>query len=425
MDERETTAVIDRALAGDPPATGYPRERELQELTLALAAEAPEPDADFATELDERVQLGFPRDGRTARLTLARARIVATARRTAAGLAPRLSRRGAPLAGGIASAAVAVVAVLALSGGDASHERDDLPAGGSLARTAPAGDAGGGRRLAAPPAAVERRRVTDGARESFLDSDAVGAVRADAPVQLPSPLRRPGFAPGVRERRIERSATLTLAAPAERLDRVAAAIASVTERHRGFVLRSSLSTGGGGATTGGDFELRIPAARLQPALADLAELGQVRARTQSGEDVTAAFVTAGDRLEAARAERRGLLARLEAAASDNEAESLRLRLDANAGEINRLRGRIRNLRAQTDYASVSVTLEPRDGDGGSTAPGDGLGGALDDAVSTLGGSLELAIRVLGVAIPLGLVAGAAALSARAIRRRRREAALAD
>jgi hypothetical protein len=38
MDARDTTAVIDRALAGEMPVTGYPLERELQELTLALAS---------------------------------------------------------------------------------------------------------------------------------------------------------------------------------------------------------------------------------------------------------------------------------------------------------------------------------------------------------------------------------------------------
>ena len=132
-------------------------------------------------------------------------------------------------------------------------------------------------------------------------------------------------------------------------------------------------------------------------------------------------MTAGDRLQVARAERRGLLARLENADTDIEAESLRLQLDANAGEINRLRGRIRHLSLETDYAKVSVTLETRDS--GAAAPGDGLGGALDDAVESLGDALELAIRALGVLIPLGLLAGTAALAARALRRRRRESAL--
>jgi hypothetical protein len=405
MDERDTTAVIDRTLAGETLVTGYPLERELQELTLALAAEAPEPDADFARQLDERARLGFPRERRGARLTLARAR-AATALRGLTAKRPPLA-----LLGGVASVLAVLAVVVSLSGGgNDSSERVALDAGGGASpKQPPAGELGREHALdpgiAAEPAVIQRQRSA-----------------LAFPVPPPgNPPRRPGFVPGERDRRIERSATLTLAAPGDELDEVAAGIASVTDRHRGFVLDSTLATGDEGATTGGDFELRIPAARLDAALSDLAKLGQVRSRTTAGEDVTAAFVTTGDRLQATRAERRGLLQRLEDATTDVEAESLRLQLDANAGEINRLKGRIRNLRVRTNYADVSVTLQSRDGDSGGTA--DGLGGALDDALDSLGDALELSIRALGVLTPLAVLAAAALLATRAIRRRRREAVL--
>ena len=76
--------------------------------------------------------------------------------------------------------------------------------------------------------------------------------------------------------------------------RVADQITSVTNRHGGFVLSSSLSTGDEGA--GGDFELRIPSNRLRPALRDLSALATVRSQSQSGRDVTREHVTARDRL---------------------------------------------------------------------------------------------------------------------------------
>ena len=138
-------------------------------------------------------------------------------------------------------------------------------------------------------------------------------------------------------------------------------IATVTDRYDGFVLRSSLSTGEDGDGTG-DFQLRIPEKDLQPALRDLAKLGDVRSRSQSGQDVTREFVSAQDRLQAARAERRSLLRRLEAAKTDTEAEAIRRRLDLNAGEVRGLRAQVRELRTRTDYATVSVTLR-QDGDG--------------------------------------------------------------
>ena len=197
-------------------------------------------------------------------------------------------------------------------------------------------------------------------------------------------------------------------------------ITTLTERYRGFVLRSSLSSGEDGG--GGDFSLRIPAKDLQPALADLAKLGEVRSRSQNGQDVTQEFVSAEDRLQAARAERRSLLRRLESADSDTEAEAIRRRLDLNAGEIRGLRWPGAQLRTRTDYAAVSVSLA-REGDDAGARRGDGLGGALDDALGSLEDSVEILVRALGVAIPLGLSPRRWPLGARLFRRRRREAAL--
>jgi Domain of unknown function (DUF4349) len=424
MDALETTAVIDRTLAGESAHAGNPLERELRELTLALAAEAPEPAAGFARELDERVVRGFPRDRHAARLTLAWARATAVLRKR-----PPLA-----LAGAVASLLIALVVAVPLLNSDDALQRAELPA------APPAQDQGsgateldslaGGSIAAQPPAAAERRaealKAGLATEPTVADRDVASAGDSAAlPLIAPAPpVDRSGFAPGARDRRIERSATLTLAAPDDRLDRVAADIATVTDRHRGFVLSSSLATGDEGATTGGQFELRIPAARLDAALADLARLGQVRSRTTAGQDVTAAFVTAGDRLEAARAERASLLTRLESADTDNEATALRLQLDANAGEINRLRARIASLRVRTNYAVVAVSLQSTDASSAfPAAEEDGLGGALDDAGDSLSGALELLIRALGIAIPLALLAAVAGFGARAIRRRRRESAL--
>ena len=138
------------------------------------------------------------------------------------------------------------------------------------------------------------------------------------------------------------------------MQRVAEQVTAVTNRHGGFVLSSSVSTGED--SSGGDFNLRIPATEVRPALRDLAALADVRSQSQTGRDVTPAYVTARDRLRAARAERKSLLRRLEAATTDTEAEAIRRRLDIVAGEINALRGRLHGLRLRTDYAVVTVSL---------------------------------------------------------------------
>ena len=380
--------TMDEALDAGAITAVDPLERELQELALGLRAEAVEPSGEFAAELRGRVRDGFPRDPRRLpRLPLPRRF--------------QLRRPPLPVMGGLASIVVAAAVAVALLG----EGEDEPSAGGDSAVQSPLLSEADQSRL-------EKMQGGPGAARSL-----------PSPPIAPQPPGRGGFAPGERQRRIERSASLTLAAPGERLDRVAEGIARLTERLDGFVLRSSLSTGDEG-TTGGDFELRVPAERLASALTGLSKLADVRAQTQDGQDVTPEFASAEERLQGARAERRSLLRRLERAPNDAAAESIRRRLDINAGEVRGLRAQVRELRTRTNYAGVTITLQAEDGDGQeSRGGGDGLGGALDDALDSLSDSLEIAIRVLGVLLPLALLGGAIAGGARGIRRRRREAAL--
>lgn len=379
--------LVEDALESGVVSASDSLERELQELTLVLRSEAPEPSPEFAAELRGRVEEGFPRERRLPR----------------PGVLARLGTLRRPPAIVLAGAASLIVALAVVVGLQARGQKgasDEALTGDTTAEQAPAGGA-----------------KTLGGR-----GDSAASPSLIAPE--PPPPGTPGFAPGERRRRIERSASLTLAAPAEQLDRTADAIVRLTDRYEGFVLRSSLSTGDEG-TTGGDFELRIPAERLQAALADLSKLAEVRSRRQSGQDVTREFASAEERLEGARAERRSLLRRLERAPSDSAAEAIRRRLDLNAGEIRGLRAQVRELRTRTSYAQVAVSLQEDDAAGGGSSPGsdDGLGAALDDSLESLGDSVEILVRVLGVALPLLLIAAGLGFAGRMVRRRRREAAL--
>jgi len=387
----DVLTAIDDALDSGVAADEDPLTRELQELALTLRADAPEPTPEFRQRMDRRVKGGFPRP---------------------AGSKPpwkRLLLQPAA-AVGMTGLAVLVIAVAAggLSGADGTDENGS--GGGVVASSGGGGGAaesdGGG--AASSPANALPRESAKGA-----GGDAAVGV-------LPSPAG--GFAPGRSDRKIERSIALELETPVDRMARVAEQVTAVTNRHGGFVLSSSVSTGEDGA--GGDFDLRIPSNRLRPALRDLAALADVRTQSQTGRDVTREHVTAKDRLRAARAERRSLLRRLELAATDEEAEAIRRRLDLVAGEINGLRAQLRDLRLRTDYAVVTVTLLAKeDGDGGGTG-----GGSFDDALGDAGNLLVTVagwiVRALAVALPIGLVVLAGWGAARVLRRRQRESALA-
>jgi Domain of unknown function (DUF4349) len=382
-------AAIDDALETGAADHHDPLTRELQELALTLRADGPEADPEFQRRLRGRVESGFPKAVRSRRPI--RRRLMSPAFATGLVVLP-------------------LVLIALVAGRSDQNDADGGGGGGAVSA-----DSGGGNE-AAEPALESPSRVL--AKRSEAQRAADQAAGGSAPnVVLPPD---GGFAPGQSDRKIERSIGLELEMPVDEMARVAEQVTAVTNQHGGFVLSSSVSTG---ESAGGDFELRIPSTQLRAALRDLAALADVRTQTQTGRDVTREHVTAKDRLQSARAERRSLLRRLELAATDEEAEAIRRRLDLVAGEIHGLRAQLRSLRLRTDYAVVSVTLLPKDGDSGG-----GAGGSFDDALGDAGdllvGVAGVIVRALAVGLPLGLIALIGWLAGRAFRRRQRESALA-
>lgn len=420
--ERELHAV-DAALRGGAADHDDPFVRELQELGLVLKAEAAEPDAEFAEALEERLRQGFPaKPGSTPALAdEVRDGLVA------ARAWPRNAVRNLPSPTRMLPAAAALVTVVVIGIGLASVDLDRSgddsgggDGGGSLAQSDQGSDGGGGGEAAPRGGRDESAQSAEPAlplAQADRSQSGGGSSRAIVPGAPGG-----GFAPGQSNRKVERSISMTLEAPDEEIPALAQDVAQVTNRHGGFVLSSTLDSDEEGAN--GFFELRIPAGRLRAALADLAGLATVRSQSQSGQDVTRRHVTTRDRLQSARAERRSLLRRLEIAATDEEAEAIRRRLDIVAGEINGLRALLRDLRLRTDYAVVTVDLAGTEGDSGSG----GAGGSFDDAVSDAGdltvGLAGVLIRVLAIALPLALIGALGWLVTSALRRRRRESVLA-
>ncbi len=424
--DSESTATIERDLCAVDAALrdgaadhDDPLVRELQELGLVLRADADQAEAEFAEALEKRVREGFPAEPGSARALADEVRSGLQAARAW----PRDAVRNLPSpsrmlpAAGVVLTVVAVFVVVASVDFNSGDEGDG--GGSSVVQSDDGGGAegGGGAGEAAPPPSPPQA--------------ARGAAPAIQPIQpdstqssiAPPPRGAGGFAPGRGDRKVERTISMTLESPNEQIPALAQDVTRVTNRHGGFVLSSTLDSDQEGAN--GFFELRIPAGRLRPALADLAGLATVREQSQSGQDVTRRHVTTRDRLQSARAERRSLLRRLELAATDEEAEAIRRRLDIVAGEINGLRAVLRDLRLRTDYAVVTVDLAGTDDDSGGSG---GAGGSFDDAVGDAGdlvvGLAGVLIRVMAIALPLGLIAALGWLATSALRRRRRESALA-
>ena len=217
------------------------------------------------------------------------------------------------------------------------------------------------------------------------------------------------------------------AAP-DQIDRTADRIVSVADRVGGFVVSSNVtSTDGADTEGGGDFLLRVPSARLQEAVALLSRIGHVRERRQTVDDITREKVSATDRLQEARAERRALLRRLAAATTDEQAAAIRARLRGVNRRISLAGAALKRVDNRARFSNIAVSLVGDRSVGGSAAAGDDDGWTPGDAARDALRVLEVAAGVLliglAVAIPLALVVGVGVAASRWAARRGRERAL--
>lgn len=345
---------IEAALADGRATAGDPRERELQELALALRAEAPEPEPRFATELDRRVAEGFEKPKRRGLFALPGGWVTG-------------------LAGATALLLVAVIGLNALDGGS-GEPAGPVAAQQPLDEAAPSPTApGGAQTLTEPPSTAS----ADG-------------------------------------RRVERSARITLTAPEDDLQRAADGIGTVAESHRGFVLSSQFGTGDQGSP-GGSFVLRVPARELQATLSGLSELGHVSARSESAQDMTAPYRDVQDKLGELLLERRALKLKLRRA-DGAKADTIRTRIASLNAQIQDLSGRMHDLRDRTVFSTVDVTLSESRGDSGGGAGFGGAWDDSLGTLEALGTFFVRALGVLIPLALLSAIAAAAARTLR--RRRR-------
>jgi hypothetical protein len=363
--------AVDAALAGRYVA---PEHAELAELALLLRDDRPEPTLVWATHMDRRVEARFPSRPRRPRL--------------------RLGQWWKPLA--VTSALVIPLVLAVVLGGGATED---------MAGDAASGGGGGGASAEVAPASGAPGATESGgsrADQSLSRDSAAGDAKSD----------------GRSRRSVQRSASLTLAAPRRELDRVASQVGKVTADLGGYVAASSISS-----TGGGDLQLRVPSARLDTAIQRISDLARVRDLSRQSLDITSQVVSARGRLTDARTERESLLRQLAKAVTVNETESIRARLRIVSQEIASARTSLKRVKNRADFANVSVQVVPsRGGDtgsGGAWTPGDAFG----DALRVLEVAAGVAVIAAAVLVPLLIAWLLGWLARRGVTRRRRERAL--
>jgi hypothetical protein len=351
------------------------------QLSADLRALRPTPRPQFAAELDARAAAGFPRRSRWPR--------------------PRLalpSRRVLIPAG-----ALAVVALVAVATIVANNETGRQPGtGGAMLGDLHKFDSGSS-------GTVEEVAPATGALPSSAASAGGGAEL--------EPFSRK-FAPRPRNRAVERSAELILAAAPDDVADDSAEVFEAVHAHDGIVMRSSTREGEPGEAAA-RFELLIPSAKLGDALAALSGIDEVRSRHEATDDITAPTIATGELLQDSKARIDSLLSQLDSAETQPEREAVEAELAQERRHRARLRGQIQHLERRADYSRVLVRIETAAAEE-STGGAWGIGDAIDDAGQILAVAAAVTVVALAIIGPIVLIALLAWLTHRAwVRRERR------
>jgi Domain of unknown function (DUF4349) len=379
-----------------------------EELARELRAARPEIDPGFAAKLDEWAAAGFPPAKRpgwgSARETLGdrlaglRARLAATPPRKL--LMP------------VGAAATLIVVVgIAVSQVGTTKSPQTFTAGGTE-------DATG---VAAQPSPRTDDQAASAAREKAVPESLRAGNDAAAVVK---PGGGAGSAAPGRTRHVAQNVDMVLASEPENVREVADGVNGVVNQYRGFVVNSSVQSGDAEQNPGAHFRLRIPAGKLQAALADLSELAHVQSRTEGTEDITSRFVSAQERIDENETARDKLLQELEDAVTAEEIASIRAQLRIVNAQLAAARNDLAEAQQRVHLVPVTVSIvaeEGADADNGGWSVGD----AIDDAGDVLSTIAGIAIVAGAVLLPLALIGALFALAWRVSANRGRERALDD
>ena len=390
----------------------------VEDLERELRAERPEVEPEFARKLDEWAAAGFPRGGELDPRAGTRGRRFRTSSPTLRRVWDRVStvpprRLLAPVG---AAATLIVVAGVAISQVPGDEEQlSSAPTAAPDAREGVAKEKPGFQ----PDVLNETTAAEPATGSAPLGDTAAPPVVADDYARSAGAA---GIARGEESRLQDRTVRLSLGADADQVQEVANGVVEVTDSYGGIVLNSQVTSDQAGARA--SFELEIPAAKLDGALADLSELGDVISRTEQAEDITAQAVRARRELAGTLDQAHDLRVALIEADTFEQKRILRLRIRALEARADALQTALNRVQRQARFATVAVDVTSNGPVAGSDDDGDwGLDDAVDDArdvLTTLGG---IALVSLAILVPVTLLGAIAYWLIAAARRRTREKTL--
>lgn len=167
-----------------------------------------------------------------------------------------------------------------------------------------------------------------------------------------------GFAPEIEERIILKTANMNAEVERGAFQEEERRLRSIVEQHDGFILNENANRNGEGATGHytGSYQLKIPVAEYDEAVAALKGIGKVTGFRENAVDITGQYLSVEDELDAERGRLTRFIAMLDDATRVEDKIQLTDRIYDLERSIKHLEERLEKMDDRVDYADISVTL---------------------------------------------------------------------
>lgn len=186
----------------------------------------------------------------------------------------------------------------------------------------------------------------------------------------------------------------------------------VAGTYGGFVESSSTA---GTDSRSGELLIRIPSTSFEPALKDLRGLGEVRAQSISGRDVTSQFVDLEARRLTWESQESVLLGLMSQATTIAGTLRVQRELQDVQLRIEQITGQLRVLSDQTEMSTIQVSLRERGAPAGGGGGRPSLLEAWDLALNGVLGVVYAVVVGLGYLLPIAALLGLGILGYRRLR----------
>ncbi|MCL4433869.1 MAG: DUF4349 domain-containing protein [Actinobacteria bacterium] len=290
----------------------------------------------------------------------------------------RHRRRSIALAGGIAAALLAVLALRLAAVPTFLAKRESTQAG-SVARAASA--------------------PSNGAAHFYGANSASGRSTPSQSSALPSTVGKPA--------RIEQTGSLDLVVGKGKLDATISRLTALATGNGGFVSSSQASTGSG-ETPSGNVTLQVPVGSFDMVLKQVSSLGKVNSVTTNATDVTAQYVNLQEQISALQASKQQYLTIMTRATSVSDILAVQSQLNNVDSQIQQLQGQLQVMTSETTYSTLSVSVTEVE-TSSAPRPAGGIVKALHEAVGGFVGGVEGLLSasgsiIFGLLVVLAIVA---------------------